>query len=487
MSMKITDLQPKLVWEIFDEITKVPRPTHHLDKMKAFLVDWAKRHDIECHTDEVGNVMMRVPATPGLESAPVVILQGHQDMVAEKSGDKEHDFFNDPIVTVVDGEWVRADGTTLGADNGMGCAAAMACLIDPDLKHGPLEALLTVDEEQGLIGANGLQKGFVTGDILLNLDSEEMGQLVVGCAGGKVTICRLPYTKEPAPVSAEFFKVRIADLKGGHSGMEIGLGRANANQQLARFLWEANRIAPLELGEIDGGCLANAIPRDAMAVVAVAREDAEAFKEYAREFDGMVHKEFEATENKEFIFEVTEVKPLAEVIAHDTAHRLIAALFACPNGVQGMSTAIEGLIETSDNLASVKMIADGTIEITIHQRSSVDSRRDEIADRVSALFGMIGAEVSFEDAYVGWAPNPSSKVLKVAEESYRDIFKKEAKVEALHAGLECGLFLEKMPSLDMVSFGPTLKDIHSPGEKANIRSVQDFYILLKEMVTRLAK
>ncbi len=281
--------------------------------------------------------------------------------------------------------------------------------------------------------------------------------------------------------------MRIADLKGGHSGMEIGLGRANANQQLARFLWEANRIAPLELGEIDGGGLANAIPRDAMAVVAVAREDVEAFKAYAREFDVMVHKEFEATENREFIFEVTEVKPLAQVIAHDTAHRLIAALFACPNGVQGMSTAIEGLIETSDNLASVKMIADGTIEITIHQRSSVDSRRDEIADRVSALFGMIGAEVTFEDAYVGWAPNPSSKVLKVAEESYRDIFKKEAKVEALHAGLECGLFLEKMPNLDMVSFGPTLKDIHSPGEKANIQSVQDFYILLKEMVTRLAK
>ena len=219
----------------------------------------------------------------------------------------------------------------------------------------------------------------------------------------------------------------------------------------------------------------------------MAREDVEAFKAYAREFDVMVHKEFEATENREFIFEVTEVKPLAQVIAHDTAHRLIAALFACPNGVQGMSTAIEGLIETSDNLASVKMIADGTIEITIHQRSSVDSRRDEIADRVSALFGMIGAEVTFEDAYVGWAPNPSSKVLKVAEESYRDIFKKEAKVEALHAGLECGLFLEKMPNLDMVSFGPTLKDIHSPGEKANIQSVQDFYILLKEMVTRLAK
>ena len=234
--MKITDLQPKLVWEIFDEITKVPRPTHHLKKMETFLVDWAKRHNVECHTDAVGNVMMRVPATPGRENAPTIILQGHQDMVAEKSAGVEHDFLNDPIKTVVDGEWVRAEGTTLGADNGMGCAAAMACMIDPDLKHGPLEAFLTVDEEQGLIGANGVQPGFVTGDILLNLDSEEMGQLVIGCAGGKVTICKLPYKTEPLPEDRVCFRVDLTGLKGGHSGMEINLGRANANQQLARFL-----------------------------------------------------------------------------------------------------------------------------------------------------------------------------------------------------------------------------------------------------------
>ncbi len=484
--MKITDLKPKLVWEVFDEITKVPRPTHHLDKMKAFLVSWAERHNIEVHTDEVGNVMMRVPATPGHENAPTIILQGHQDMVAEKTPESKHDFMNDPIETIVDGEWVRANGTTLGADNGLGCATAMAALIDPDLVHGPLEALLTVDEEQGLIGANGLQKGFVTGNILLNLDSEEMGSLVIGCAGGKVTICSVPYTKQPAP-DGVFYEVCVSGLKGGHSGMEINLGRANANQQLARFLWEADCRTSLELSYIDGGGLANAIPRDAKAVVVVSRDDANEFAAFAAEFGSMLHAEYDAVENPDFKFEVAECKPHSEIIESQLAHKLIAALFACPNGVQSMSAAIPGLVETSDNLASVKMLRDDTIEVTVHQRSSVDSRRDEIADRVSALFCMIGADVKFDDSYVGWEPDPNSPVLKVAEESYRKLFGKAPKVEALHAGLECGLFLEKMPHLDMVSFGPTLKDIHSPGEKANIKTVQEFYELLAEMLRRLAE
>ncbi len=483
--MKITDLNPRLVWEIFDEITKVPRPTHHLEKMKSFLVDWANRHNVEVHTDEVGNVMMRVPATPGHDNAPTVILQGHQDMVAEKIPESTHDFMNDPIETIVDVEWVRANGTTLGADNGLGCATAMAALIDPDLVHGPLEALLTVDEEQGLIGANGLQKGFVTGKILLNLDSEEMGSLVIGCAGGKVTICSIPLTRQPAPDGLTY-EVSLRGLKGGHSGMEINLGRANANQQLARFLWEADRRTPLELAEIDGGGLANAIPRDARAVVVVKREDAEAFTAFASEFSDMLHAEYDAVENKDFVFSVKECKPLPEIIESQLAHNLVAALYACPNGVQSMSSAIPGLVETSDNLASVKMLRDNTIEVTVHQRSSVDSRRDEIADRIAALFGMIGAEVKFDDAYVGWEPDPDSPVLKIAEESYRKLFGKDPKVEALHAGLECGLFLEKMPDLDMVSFGPTLKDIHSPGEKANIKTVQEFYELLGEMLRRLA-
>lgn len=483
--MKITDLQPKLVWECFDEITKVPRPTHHLDKMLSFLVDWAHRHNIPVKTDAVGNVLMTKPATPGHENAPTVILQGHQDMVAEKRGDKEHDFFNDPITTIVDGEWVKADGTTLGADNGMGCAAGMAVLLDDTLVHGPIEVLLTVDEEQGLIGANGLQPGFITGKILLNLDSEEHGQLVIGCAGGKITIGKLPYIKVAAPKDMKWFRVHLNNFNGGHSGMEIGLGRGNANQQLARFLWEADNRYGIELAAIEGGGLANAIPREAWAVVGVPAAKAAEFAADAEAFSALIHSEFALAENPDFTFTAAETETQAEVIEKKTARSLISLLFGCPNGVQGMSRAVEGLIETSCNLASVKM-EDDKIVITDHQRSSVDSRRDEIADRIKALMENIGCEVVFDDPYVGWAPNPDSKVLKVAEQSFEDLFGRKPRVEALHAGLECGLFLEKYPELDMVSFGPTLKDIHSPSERANIKSVQEFWQFLTDILRRLA-
>lgn len=483
--MKITDLQPKLVWECFDEITKVPRPTFHLDKMKEFLVGWADRHSIPCEVDEVGNVKMSKPATPGHENAPGIILQGHQDMVAEKRGDKVHDFLNDPITTIVDGDWVKADGTTLGADNGLGCATAMAVLLDDTLVHGPIQALFTVNEEQGLTGANGLQPGFVTGDILLNLDSEEHGQLVIGCAGGKVTICKLPYKKVAAPKDMKWYEVHLDHFKGGHSGMEIGLGRGNANQQMARFLWTEMQKGALALATIDGGGLANAIPRECRAIVGVEAARAAEFEKAAVLFSDMLHAEFLLSEGADFVFVANAADAPAEVIEDATARKLISAVFACPNGVQGMSGAVEGLIETSDNLASIKM-TDDVIEVTVHQRSSVDSRRDEIADKVKALFEMIGAEVVFDDAYVGWAPDTNSRVLKVAEESFESLFGEKPRVEALHAGLECGLFLEKMPDLDMISFGPTLKDIHSPGEKANIPSVQKFWKFLGDILRRLA-
>lgn len=484
--MKITDLKPALIWQCFDEITRVPRPTHHLEKMLAFLTDWAERHGIEYKTDKVGNVVMRVPATPGHENAPTIILQGHQDMVAEKRGDSNHDFFNDPIETIVDGEWVKANGTTLGADNGMGCAAAMAVLLDKDLVHGPIEALFTVDEEQGLIGANGLEPGMVTGSILLNLDSEEHGQLVIGCAGGKVTLATYKYKVEDMPEGKACFIVHLDHFKGGHSGMEIGLGRGNACRQMARFLWEANERFGVQVATIDGGNLANAIPREAKAVVVVPAEKANCFAAYASEFSDMIHAEFALSEGKDFTFTAEKTAMPDKVIAKADSDRLIATLFATPNGVQWMSNAVPGLIETSCNLASIKMTGEGEILVTVHQRSSVDSRRDEIADRVKALWQMSGATVEFDDAYVGWAPNPDSKVLAVAVESFKALFGSEPKVEALHAGLECGLFLEKMPGLDMISFGPTLKDIHSPGEKANIESVGQFWSLLSEILHRLA-
>lgn len=484
--MKITDLKPALVWQCFDEITKVPRPTHHLDKMRTFLVDWANRHNIPVKTDKVGNVVMTAPATPGHESAPTVILQGHQDMVAEKRGDSTHDFLNDPIETIVDGEWVKANGTTLGADNGMGCAAAMAVLLDKELVHGPIECLFTVDEEQGLIGANGLEPGMVSGSTLLNLDSEEHGQLVIGCAGGKVTMATYKYESEKAPDHLIYYKVHLDHFKGGHSGMEIGLGRGNACRQMARFLWEANERFGIRVSEIDGGNLANAIPREAKALVGVASEKSGEFADFVRSFSDMIHAEFALAEGDDFTFTATEKEAPAEVMAKADADRLVATLFATPNGVQWMSNAVPGLIETSCNLASIKMTAPGRILVTVHQRSSVDSRRDEIADRVKALWQMAGAEVQFDDAYVGWAPNPDSRVLGVARDSFVRLFGTEPRVEALHAGLETGLFLEKMPHLDMISFGPTLKDIHSPNEKANIKSVEQFWMLLTDILKQLA-
>lgn len=483
--MKITELQPKLVWECFDLITKVPRPTHHLEKMKEFLVSWANSHNIPVATDEVGNVVMRKEATPGHENAPTIILQGHQDMVAEKNGDKNHDFLNDPITTIVEGDWVKADGTTLGADNGLGCATAMAVLLDDSLVHGPIECLFTVDEEQGLIGANGLQPGFVTGSILLNLDSEEHGQLVIGCAGGKVTICSKNVEFQEAPQDKRYYRVEIKNFKGGHSGMEINLGRGNANQQLARFLNSVWEEFDLSLSKFEGGGLANAIPREAFAIIGVDPSKIEDFKIRAKKFDDMLHAEFILSEGDGFSFEAEEAQIPEKIFKNEDGRNLIRALFSCPNGVQGMSNAVEGLVETSCNLASVKM--DGNlVTITDHQRSSLDSRRDEIADRVKSLFEIIGFKAEFDDAYVGWAPNPDSKVLAVAKESFKSLFGKDPKVEALHAGLECGLFLEKMPDLDMISFGPTLKDIHSPNEKAYIPSVLEYWQFLCDILRRLA-
>lgn len=484
--MKITDLKPALVWQCFDEITKVPRPTHHLEAMKQFLVDWANKRNIAVKTDEVGNVLMSVPATPGHENAPVIVLQGHQDMVAEKRGDSSHDFMTDPIETIVDGDWVKANGTTLGADNGLGCASAMACLIDPDLVHGPLEALFTVDEEQGLIGANGLDPEMVTGRILLNLDSEEHGTIVIGCAGSIATLCTYPLSFAETNRENRFYKIHIDHLKGGHSGMEIHLGRANANQQLARFLWELSQKLDFQLGDFHGGGLPNAIPREAFAIIGLAPDREETLKKEVELFYDKLKAEFLLAEGEDFTFTCEAAKAPSQIIAEECAAALINTLFGTPNGVQAMSLAVPGLVETSSNLASVKQKPDGTMLITTHQRSSVDSRRDEISDRVRALYENIGCSVETNDPSVGWAPNPDSPILKVAIESYENLFGSKPKVEALHAGLECGIFLEKIPGMDMISFGPTLKDIHSPSEKANIPSVEKYWELLTTILTRLA-
>lgn len=484
--MKITDLNPKLVWECFDEITKVPRPTHHLDKMKAFLTSWAERHNLRYATDKAGNVVIYCPATPGHENAPTVVLQGHQDMVAEKRGDVSHDFLTDPIKTVVEGDWVRAEGTTLGADNGLGCASAMAVMIDPDLVHGPIEALFTTDEEQGLTGANGLDAGMISGRILLNLDSEEHGMIVIGCAGSICTVATYPIEKEAAPDGYDWYDIRIDHLKGGHSGMEIHLGRGNANELLARFLWLADQKFGILLSDIQGGGLPNAIPRAAHALVGIPAAYGSEFEAMAKDYSDTIHAELMLAEGGDFEFGVSREDAPKKVIADAYAMPLVATVFGTPNGVQGMSLAVPGLVETSSNLASVHLTADDTVVVTTHQRSSVDSKREEITDRITALYENIGCEVECNDPSVGWAPNPDSALLKTAVESFRDLFGHEPKVEALHAGLECGIFLEKMPDMDMISFGPTLKDIHSPGEKAYIPSVAEYWKFLTDILRRLA-
>lgn len=484
--MKITDLNPKLVWECFDEITKVPRPTHHLDKMKEFLTGWAERHNLKYAVDKVGNVVMYCPATPGHENAPTIVLQGHQDMVAEKRGDVKHDFMTDPISTVVEGDWVRAEGTTLGADNGLGCASAMAVMIDPDLVHGPIEALFTVDEEQGLTGANGLDAGMISGRILLNLDSEEHGMIVIGCAGSICTVATYPIQQEAAPEGYAWYKVGIDHLKGGHSGMEIHLGRGNANELLARYIWLADQKFGILLSDIQGGGLPNAIPREAHALIGIPEDYADAFEAFAKEYSDTIHLELQLAEGPGFTFEVERAEVPAKIISDAYAMPLVSTIFGTPNGVQGMSLAVAGLVETSSNLASVHKTEEDTVVVTTHQRSSVDSRREEITDRITALYENIGCEVECNDPSVGWAPNPDSRLLKTAVESFKTLFGHEPKVEALHAGLECGIFLEKMPDMDMISFGPTLKDIHSPNEKAYIPSVEEYWKFLTDLLRRLA-
>jgi dipeptidase D len=480
--MTIRDLKPTAVWEIFDEITKVPRPSKKEEKIRKFILDFAAAHGIKAKTDEVGNVVLSKPATPGHENAPTVILQGHMDMVCE-SNVKGFDFDNNPITTIIDGEWVHADNTTLGADNGIGVAASLAAMADNTFVHGPLEALFTVDEETGMTGANNLGADMMNGSILLNLDSEDDGQFFIGCAGGIDTTVTFDYKRELAPADCHWFDIELANLSGGHSGGDIHEGRANSNKLLARFLFTLSQKYDVVLSEISGGNLRNAIPRAAHAVFGVnaANKDAVvvAFNEYVAD----VKNEYSHTDPNMDITLATAEKPQYAIDA-DTTGRLIRALYACPHGVVSMSHDLEGLVETSTNLAAVKMQPDNTILVTTSQRSSVESRKYDIANQVEALFVNAGAKVSHGDGYPGWAPNMNSAIMKIAAETYKELYGEEPLITAIHAGLECGLFLTKYPHLDMVSFGPTLRGVHSPSEKMHIPAVQRFW---DQLVTILGK
>lgn len=482
--MTIKDLQPALVFEIFDEITKVPRPSKKEGKIRQFLLDFAAKHNIQAKTDPIGNVVMTKPASKGKENAPTVIMQAHMDMVCE-SNDKSFDFDNSPITTIVDGDWLHADGTTLGADNGIGMAGALAALVDDTLVHGPLEALFTVDEETGLTGANNLGDGMISGSILINLDSEDDAEIFVGCAGGVDTTCRFHYHRSFAPTDFHFFKFDISNGLGGHSGGDIHLGRANANKLLARFLWNLMSEHELSLSEIDGGNLRNAIPRAAHAVFGIHNAKKEDVRVAFNRFVADIEDEYKGIEPT-IKFDLQSVDRPDFAVDSDTTRHLVEAIYSAPHGVISMSRDLEGLVETSTNLASVKMCDDNIILVTTSQRSSVESRKWDIANQVEALFTLAGAEVTHGDGYPGWAPDMNSKIMHIASDAYEELYGVRPAIKAIHAGLECGLFRQKLPHLDMVSFGPTLQGVHSPSERMYIPAVERFWGQIRRILEKVA-
>lgn len=482
--MTIKDLKPTSVWGYFHEVTQIPRPSKKEEKIIAYLLDFAKKHKLEAKKDDAGNILIKKPATKGKENLPTVILQSHVDMVCEKNQGTVHDFENDPIETYVDGEWLKAKGTTLGADNGMGVAAQLAILASSDIEHGALECLFTTDEETGLTGAHALAKDLLTGSILINLDTEEEGELYIGCAGGKGSTATFTYTSEAVPANYYWFKVEVKGLNGGHSGSEIDKGLGNANKILNRYLWALDRKFGIALAEISGGNLHNAIAREASAVVGIASSLKEQAIVELNHFIPQIENELKKVDpNVTITIESTDAPKT--IIDKQTSSNLINAIYACPHGVLAMSQDIEGLVETSTNLASIKMKDGNKIVIGTSQRSSTESLKEDAANRINAVFTLAGAEVVHSAGYPGWKPNPDSNILQVTKASYEKLYKKTPEIKAIHAGLECGLFLEKYPHLDMVSCGPTITDAHSPAEQIHIPSVEKWWVLLLDVLNNI--
>jgi dipeptidase D len=479
MSKVLGGLKPERLWNHFEDICGIPHPSKKEGNIIKFMKEFGEKLGLETHVDEVGNVIIRKPATTGMENRTGIILQGHLDMVPQKNSDKNHDFEKDPILPRIEGEWVKATGTTLGADNGMGVCAAMAILESKDLSHGPVEALFTIDEETGMTGAFGLKPGLLKGDILINLDSEEEGELCIGCAGGTNANITFKYKDAAVQAGMAAYKISVTGLKGGHSGVDIHLGRGNSNKILFRFLRLAERKFGLRLASIDGGSLRNAIPRESFAVVVFPQDKATLLTKDLKEFEASVRKELSAVEpDLKFVMTTSEMPK--SLIDADTQKRLINAVLACPNEVIRMSNEMEGLVETSTNLAIVKS-ENGTIKIQCLLRSSVDSAKEYLENRIEAIFELAGADVILLDGrYPGWKPNPSSAILKTMKDLYTKQFGKVPGIYAIHAGLECGLLGGVYPNFDMVSCGPTIKYPHSPDEMVHIESVKKFWDFLVE-------
>jgi dipeptidase D len=480
----VAELEPKHLWKRFYEITQVPRPSKKEEKIRAHTRELLKNLKTEFKEDATGNIVAMVPPTPGYENAPTIVLQGHVDMVCEKNKDKQHDFDNDPIAVSVKDGWVVADGTTLGSDNGIGVAAGLAIITDPDVVHGPIEILMTVDEETGLTGANNLEPGFITGKILLNMDSEEDGAFYVGCAGGVDTVATFEIKTEKKSASTQFFELHVSGLKGGHSGLDIHEGRGNAIKILGRALNKLDKFN-YKLAAIEGGSLRNAIPREAEAVLSLSPKDSQDAENVITEFQKSIQNEYRAVDKNVNVFiKKTDLK-FDKVFTIEFTKEIVNVILALPHGVISMSQDIPGLVETSTNLATINLV-DGKLRIGTSQRSSADSAKEYIANSVTAVFNLTDAHVKAGDGYPGWKPNMDSELLKVSKQVFEELYSKEPKIKAIHAGLECGILEGKNPGMDMISFGPTIQNAHSPDEKVNIETVGKFYELLKGILKEFA-
>lgn len=481
--MTIRDLEPSLVWKNFHALTQIPRPSKKEAKAVEYLYEFGRSLGLETIRDEVGNIIIRKPATPGMENRRGVILQGHIDMVPQKNADKVHDFENDPITTVVDGDWVRADGTTLGADNGLGVAVALSVLESRTLVHGPVEVLVTVDEETGMTGANALKPGVLKGDILINLDSETEGELYVGCAGGLDATAEIPYRTVPVSGDGHQHRIQVAGCKGGHSGMDIILGRANANKVLARVLLPLVRDFGVRLVSLEGGNMRNAIPREAWAEVLIPDGKTGEVDQYIHELLPVIKSEYKVTDPQLYIG-MRASHGAGSCIDTEDALRCLRALTVSPEGVERMSDQMPGLVETSNNTAIVKTEGDRFIIKTL-MRSSVDSAKEFLAEKMRAVIELAGGTVSFTGGYSGWAPDNNSRILHTMKEVYKNLYGKEPAVMAIHAGLECGILGGIYPDWDMISCGPTILSPHSPDERVNIPSVGKWWNFIKKVLEEI--
>ncbi|CFQ39805.1 beta-Ala-His dipeptidase [Yersinia alsatica] len=477
---ELSQLSPQPLWDIFAKICSIPHPSYHEEALAQHIMTWAKEKGLHAERDQVGNILLRKPATKGMENRKPVALQAHLDMVPQKNNDTVHDFTKDPIQPYIDGEWVKARGTTLGADNGIGMASALAVLSDDSVEHGPLEVLLTMTEEAGMDGAFGLQPNWLKADILINTDSEQEGEIYMGCAGGIDFITRMALQREAIPAGYQTLKLTIKGLKGGHSGADIHLGLGNANKLLARFLFEQAKDLDLRVLDLNGGTLRNAIPREGSVTLAIAADKVDQLKSLSQDYLATLKNELSAVE-KNLTIVLEPVSTEAKALTKETQQRLVALLNATPNGVIRMSDAVKGVVETSLNVGVVTM-NENEAEIICLIRSLIDSGKDYVVSMLTAIGQLAGAETSPKGGYPGWQPDPSSPVMALVRETYEKLFNKTPNIMVIHAGLECGLFKKPYPDMDMVSIGPTMTGPHSPDEQVHIESVGQYWQLLTALL-----